>query len=96
MAEHPATRIALFGPGVKPAVFNVVTISGTVQSVGVPAERDLIIFRNTNYTPHRTGTSDPTTGAYSIDANGGPNDEFIVLAIGGPGENDAVFGNITM
>lgn len=71
----------------------VVTISGTVQSGGSAASRDILIYKYPFNDLSGQATSD-SSGNFSILVNGGSNDCFRVICVGIAGENSVVYERV--
>ena len=90
--------ISVHNTDVQIGVIDTVTISGVVEdNAGTPnpLQREIVVYKYPVWqTPHKT-MSDPSDGSWSITLNGGINDRYIALSIGGSSdENTEVFDYI--
>jgi len=70
-----------------------VTISGTVQSGGAAAVREILIYK-APFDDLAGSTKSDSLGDFSITLNGGSNDCFRVICVGVAGENSVIYEHV--
>lgn len=74
-----------------------VVLSGTVTLSGLGAVRDIVVFRNDDYSSLMGQTTSDTSGDFSVTVRGGSSDTVSLICIGSnASENSTIFSNISL